>query len=124
MKRTGSNRGQVADFGVAGFHVAPAGPEFPHSAQRRADGYLVTTVVAARVDEAGTGVAAAFVRKSSAPAWWYVGVGLTVVLLFAIGPVWLQVPLTLVVFVTGLIAMDYGIRRNARPGDRAPWRAI
>jgi diguanylate cyclase len=84
----------------------------------------VTAVLTADVQEAGTGTPAAAPRRGSAPAWCYLVVSLVIVPSFAVSPVWLQTPLALIVFVGGLVTLDYGIRRNARPGNRGPWRAL
>jgi diguanylate cyclase (GGDEF)-like protein len=63
-------------------------------------------------------------RRSAAPAWWAVGIGLCLVAVFAFGPDVVVLPITLAVFTGGLISVYSGIRRNGDPETRAPWWGI
>ena len=61
---------------------------------------------------------------SARPAWLHVLVGLGLVAVFAVGPAWVQTPVTAVILIIGMVALHIGPRRNLAPADRTPWRLL
>ena len=82
----------------------------------------MTTALAA--DEQQTAHPARPERRRSLLAWAYIAAGTAAVAAFAVVPAVLQAPLGLLVFASGIWALTYGLRRNAEPGRRTPWRFL
>jgi hypothetical protein len=89
-----------------------------------ADGKSVTPVLAARRGRTGRGPGPARPASESRLVWIYVALGTAAVVTLAVGPVPLQLPAILIVIVGGIWALSYGPRRNAAPGERAPWNGL
>jgi diguanylate cyclase len=62
--------------------------------------------------------------RGARPAWAYLALGGTAVGVLAFGPQWIWSPATLVIIVLGTVALAYGPRRNAAPGERGPWHCL
>ncbi len=63
-------------------------------------------------------------RGGTGPVRWYLGAGSVAVAAAAFGPAWLHLPASVLIIVGGIAGLHHGIRRNADPGSRAPWRAL
>jgi diguanylate cyclase len=57
----------------------------------------------------------------AALTWAYVAAGTAAVAAYAVVPVAVQTPLTVLIVTGGLWSLTYGTRRNAEPGRRRPW---
>jgi diguanylate cyclase (GGDEF)-like protein len=68
-----------------------------------------------------------FVRRSASGArlaWLFIVVGLGLIVVFCVGPEWVQTVVAVVVMILGQVALHVGPRRNLAPADRLPWRLI